>query len=757
LKNVNREVEMRKLSFICFLISFVLFAGIESSQGAIKAVVLKSAGSDLPAFWIYLSSNWTIYGPEELFIDYSTLNKDDITYEEIVQTQAQVLIIDDARNPLNSQRFSPEEVSSIIQYVEEGHGLIVTGGTLRPVEHYSFLSLLGFSLQAGGQVYYSLGQPDTIDILELSHPLFASLPTYSTASNSFYSGSDWDNDGDRGYPGDWEYVLVDPAANIVGFLWNSIYGQQEASPICTISKTNYRAVFAGHAPASFSPTSDDCQFYYNMIYWTSSEIPTIELSKSTLNFAATAEQRTSPQEFNITNTGGGHLDWSMTDNANWLSCDPASGSGDARINVSVDPTGLSAGTYNATITVTSPNASNSPQEVTVVLIVHEVGADSPPFGYFDTPIDEAIVSGSLPVTGWALDDIEVTKVEIKRDPDPDDPPEAVGPDGLVLISWPPEGKNNVVFVKGSRTDVEALYPTYPLNDRAGWGYMLLTYGLPRQGNGTFRLYAFAEDATGHRVLLGTKQITSDNANRVQPFGTIDTPDQGEVISGTYINFGWALTPFPKMIPTDGSTVWISIDGVFIANADYNHFRQDIYDSFPGYLNSSGAVGFMYLDSTSYSNGVHNIGWYAVDNNGDADGFGSRFFEIQNTGGASVLNGRTDASKYGVDTSGRLRISVEGQPVMEAEQLERIKIVLKGEGGNRIIGWGADETKSLPVGSTLDSEDGVFYWSIGPGFLNRHVLHFAVSDGTYRSNPVQVVVNVVPKRFNRLPKKIKIKD
>jgi hypothetical protein len=259
------------------------------------------------------------------------------------------------------------------------------------------------------------------------------------------------------------------------------------------------------------------------------------------------------------------------------------------------------------------------------------------------------------------------------------------------------------------------------------------------------------------VLLGTKQITSDNANRVQPFGTIDTPDQGEVISGTYINFGWALTPFPKMIPTDGSTVWISIDGVFIANADYNHFRQDIYDSFPGYLNSSGAVGFMYLDSTSYSNGVHNIGWYAVDNNGDADGFGSRFFEIQNTGGASVLNGRTDASKYGVDTSGRLRISVEGQPVMEAEQLERIKIVLKGEGGNRIIGWGADETKSLPVGSTLDSEDGVFYWSIGPGFLNRHVLHFAVSDGTYRSNPVQVVVNVVPKRFNRLPKKIKIKD
>lgn len=286
--------------------------------------------------------------------------------------------------------------------------------------------------------------------------------------------------------------------------------------------------------------------------------------------------------------------------------------------------------------------------------------------------------------------------------------------------------------------------------------MMLTYGLPRLGNGTFRLYSFAEDDSGHRVLLGTKQITSDNASRVQPFSTIDTPNQGETISGTFINFGWALTPPPKMIPTDGSTIWISIDGVFIAHPDYDHFRQDIYDSFPGYLNRDGAVGFYYLETAGYSNGVHTIGWYAVDNNGDSDGFGSRFFNIQNAEGVMALMDGIDALRYKEDKSGRLKIGVEGPHRIEAEQLDRVKIVLKAEGSARFIGWGADETRNLPIGSTLDGEQGIFYWLIGPGFLNSHILHFAVTNGMYRSRPVRIEINVIPKKFNGRNKRLGIR-
>ncbi len=272
--------------------------------------------------------------------------------------------------------------------------------------------------------------------------------------------------------------------------------------------------------------------------------PEISLSVTLLNFGATTSGVKTPDEsFLIFNTGGGVLDWSVTENAGWLTFSEVSvtsipptgvsevitGNGDAVINVSVDPADLIAREepYTAIITVSSVNASNLAQAINVFLKVSEEGEDSAPFGVFDTPADGLTVSGSIPVTGWALDDIEVTKVVIKRDPDPDDPVAAIGSDGLIYIG-------DAVFVNGSRTDVEALYQEYPLNDRAGWGYMMLTYGLPRQGNGTFTLYAFADDASGHRVLLGIKQITSDNANRVKPFGSIDTPGQGAVISGNYV-------------------------------------------------------------------------------------------------------------------------------------------------------------------------------------------------------------------------------
>jgi M6 family metalloprotease-like protein len=478
-------------------------------------------------------------------------------------------------------------------------------------------------------------------------------------------------------------------------------------------------------------------------------LPTmIFLSKSLLNFgtATPGGEKTSNQQFSISKSGEDTLNWTISDNAGWLSCSPVSGTDEGLITVSVETSGLSVGSYTGTITITSAEAINSPQTLPVYLTVYTSGTDSAPIGVFDTPADGLTVSGSVPVTGWALDDIEVSKVEIKREPDPDDPPGAAGGDGLVYIG-------DAVFVRGSRPDVEGLYPNYPLNDRGGWGYMMLTYGLPSLGNGTFRLYAFAEDDSGHRVLLGTKQITSDNANRVNPFGTIDTPNQGETISGTFINFGWALTPPPKMILTDGSTIWISIDGVFIAHPVYNQFRQDIYDSFPGYLNRDGAVGFYYLETAGYSNGVHTIGWYAVDNNGDADGFGSRFFEIQNAEGAPALMGGLDALRYKEDRSGRLKIGVEGPQRIESEQLERVKIVLKAEGGGRFIGWGSDETRSLPIGSTLDSEQGIFYWSIGPGFLNRFILHFAVTDGRYRSRPVRIEINVFPKKFDARNKRL----
>jgi|GEM_PF-1086384 len=98
--------------------------------------------------------------------------------------------------------------------------------------------------------------------------------------------------------------------------------------------------------------------------------PFISISTSSLEFSATASGDNLPtQTFQISNSGGGTLDWNITDDASWLSCSPTSGTGNDDIIVSVDSSGLSAGTYTCTISVSSNNAINSPQTISVTLTV----------------------------------------------------------------------------------------------------------------------------------------------------------------------------------------------------------------------------------------------------------------------------------------------------------------------------------------------------------------------------------------------------
>jgi hypothetical protein len=339
----------------------------------------------------------------------------------------------------------------------------------------------------------------------------------------------------------------------------------------------------------------------------------------------------------------------------------------------------------------------------------------------------------------------VTKVEIKRAPRANDGAGVIGGDGLVYIG-------NAVFVKGARPDVASAYPAYPRADTAGWGYMLLTNLMPAGGNGGFRLYAIAEDTSGRRTTLGWKDIVSDNASSAKPFGTIDTPAQGGLVSGSaYANFGWALTPPPKEIPRDGSTMWVWVDSLPVGHPVYNQFRQDIYDLFPGYLNRDGAVGYYYLDTTKLSNGMHTIAWSVVDNAGESQGIGSRYFEVENVGGE--VGGAFFGGMYVEDQSGLLRIEMEGEKEREVEELDYVEVKLRGEGGERFVGWGEDVTQGLPVGSTLEEKKGIFHWRIGPGFLGRHVLHFAVCRGNFISPSVEVAITVLPKSF----KKERIKD
>ena len=101
---------------------------------------------------------------------------------------------------------------------------------------------------------------------------------------------------------------------------------------------------------------------------------TINLSPSSLNYAATqGAANPANQNISLTNSGG-ILNWTVSDDASWLTVSPASGSGSSTLTTSVNTAGLTAGTYNGTLTVSA--AGTSSKTVTVTLTVNAPATSS---------------------------------------------------------------------------------------------------------------------------------------------------------------------------------------------------------------------------------------------------------------------------------------------------------------------------------------------------------------------------------------------
>lgn len=483
--------------------------------------------------------------------------------------------------------------------------------------------------------------------------------------------------------------------------------------------------------------------YSGVIYRIDSTGPAMHLDKSSLAFGAVSSNgaftsQTASQTLRLSQAGAGVVTWTVASSApSWLVVTPASGTGPAALNVSVRAAaGLSA-TQTANLTFTFTGGGPTPQTVPVTLRVAS-GSSQPPGGAFDTPIDgTAGLAGSIAVTGWALDDVQVTRVRIWRDP-----VGAETPGTLVFIG-------DASLVDGARPDVQAIFPSSPLSSRAGWGYLLLTNFLPNLGNGTFRLWAIAEDTDGHAVTLGSKTITCDNAGSAAPFGAIDTPDQGGVVSGVVTNFGWVLSPAPRRAdPPAGGHVDLLIDGA-IASAVPTGWtsRSDLTALFPAgqFPGIVSAVGNAMFDSTALANGVHTIAWVVTDNLGTASGVGSRYFTVAN-GTSLILTGAVPAPDVSIAPGVSAMSSAQravfadlpivgrrgfdpygGYEAFERDESGRITIRIPELG--RVELWlGAGATghavtpggpAALPIGSQLDPETGRFTWNPGAGFVGEY--------------------------------------
>ncbi len=456
--------------------------------------------------------------------------------------------------------------------------------------------------------------------------------------------------------------------------------------------------------------------------------------------------------------------WTAASNAAFVTVSPPSGNGSGAVTFAIDANPGGAARV-ATLTIAGQTFTISQAGL--------VASASPPFGVIETPLDNAAgVTGSIPVTGWALDDVQVTAVKIYRDPVA--PQEAPGM--LVFIG-------EATFVPGARPDVAAAYPATPFNTRAGWGYLLLTNVLPNQGTGVFRLHVYAQDYEGNQTLLGMRTITCANSTATTPFGAIDTPAQDGVVSGTVANnFGWVLSRGPRRAdPPGGGTVRVVIDGLAVGSPSGWTSRADLTALFPpaNYPGVSTALGVYAFNPTGLTNGLHTIAWSVEDNMGASAGIGSRYFTVANAvalaatdslGARSAaaadvsavpLRPATIAARRGFSATTRFRTfspDAAGVVTIRGEEIDRIEARLASAGDAASYGGflrSGDALTPLPVGSSLDAATGEFTWQPGPGFVGTYDFVFLRSiDGTAAARQ-DVRIVLLPKGSGRVGPQIAI--
>jgi hypothetical protein len=164
------------------------------------------------------------------------------------------------------------------------------------------------------------------------------------------------------------------------------------------------------------------------------------------------------------------------------------------------------------------------------------------------------------------------------------------------------------------------------------------------------------------------------------------------------------------------------------------------------------VGYFYLDTTKYQDGVHTIAWSVEDDAGNTDGIGSRYFSTQNSAYRNKASVAEDISNIPIDTTSPALIQrgydrqvtpiksypgPDGVITVEIRELERLAIPV-GEPLQTL------PAGRLPIGSTYDATTGLFSWQPGPGFVGNYRLNFIVRGAGRKMIRKQFLISIIPK-------------
>jgi hypothetical protein len=120
---------MKRLALCLAVISIMSFSLVTVSLAApavhptgVKAALVKGYSS-VGALTI-LNSTWPSYGTTPVVIDTTLATVSSFTYQDLVNTAADVLVISDAAGA--GKQYSADEIAAVARYASEGHNVIGT-------------------------------------------------------------------------------------------------------------------------------------------------------------------------------------------------------------------------------------------------------------------------------------------------------------------------------------------------------------------------------------------------------------------------------------------------------------------------------------------------------------------------------------------------------------------------------------------------------------------------------------------------------
>jgi thermitase len=244
----------------------------------VKVFVLRSAGNveaQSITNWQVLSNEWYRYGNTMVYVDYVSLNKVNITYQDLEASKADVLVISCAFASYMGWEYTDSEIEAITQYVHEGHGLIVTAGTFYSAvpNNNKLAPLLGIN----DQITWTATFTDLMDLVNTSDPFLNKVPdplVFPQVGSAIPSSNTWDQNTLAGG----SYLAL---------------GHFEESAVVTFRGLVYISAWLEQIPAYYK---HHLQLLYNVMLYSRYQKPEHELVVT-----LAAPKRVDPNEFTLLN------------------------------------------------------------------------------------------------------------------------------------------------------------------------------------------------------------------------------------------------------------------------------------------------------------------------------------------------------------------------------------------------------------------------------------------------------------------------